>query len=100
VVSVALRKCIQTLRAFDVLTGEARSGESVQSEHLLLPASLVPWAVHALILTREANAIEGVEAESAPEFFFLRLSVAGVNGYPLLDRFAVSPSRSSYAVAL
>jgi hypothetical protein len=98
---VAARKCIQTLRAFDVLTGQARSGESTQGDQLLLPESFAAWAVHALILSRNTDAIDGTEAESAPEFFFfLRLSTGNVAGYPYLDRFAISPSRAAYAITV
>lgn len=96
IINVAIRKCVLTLRSFGVLKGERGLGRSTLGPQLALPPSLVPWAVHALIETRGAEAIDDTEAESAPEFFFLDLRLANVNGYPYLERFAVSPSRSSY----
>ena len=99
VVDVAQRKCIQTLRAFGALAGERGTVVSQPGERLPLPESLAPWAIHAVVLGRNAESIDVGEIGAAPEAFFTDIVMRGMNGYALLERFNVGPSRASYVAS-
>lgn len=94
VVNVAQRKCVQTLRDFGVLTAPRGSSVSQVGEQLVLPAEMVPWAVHGLMLSRGIEALETTEVRSAPELFFLGLPPSVPNGYRYLERHSASQGRS------
>jgi hypothetical protein len=99
VINVAQRKCIQTLRAFSALEGHRGAAVSQAGERLRLPATHTPWAVHAIILGRNAESIDAGEIGASPEAFFADIVMHGVNGYALLERFNLGPSRVSYVAA-
>jgi hypothetical protein len=98
IVQVAQRMCVYTLRAFGALTPDGRS-ISTAADPLPLPRSLSAWAVHALVLGRDAQAIDTMEIDVAPELFFTHLEFPSVNEYPLLERFAMAAGRSELVLA-
>lgn len=98
IVQVAQRMCIYTLRAFRALTADARSISSAAAP-LELPTSLTAWAVHALVLGRDSEAIDVMEIDFAPELFFVRLPVQQIAGYPYLERYAMAAGRAELVLA-
>lgn len=99
IVEVAQRMCIYTLRAFGALSAEPRASVSRPAEPLPLPRDLGMWAVHALVLARNAESIDLMEIDVAPEIFFTSVEAQPGNGYPLLERFSMAAGRAEFVLA-
>jgi hypothetical protein len=99
IVEVAQRMCIYTLRAFGALSAEPRASVSRPAEPLLLSRDLGMWAVHALVLARNAESIDIMEVDAAPEVFFTSLEAPRGNGYPLLERFSMAGGRAEFVLS-
>jgi hypothetical protein len=97
-ISLATRKCLQTLRAFGALQKESGSSTSRAGERLGLEGDWGLWALAALLLTRGADALDATTAETAPEFFFLGLRVSGGAPHVLLERRTSGDGRTLYAL--
>lgn len=98
IVQVAQRMCIYSLRHFGALMADARSTSSA-AEPLPLTSSLNAWAVHAVVLGRDAGAIDLMEVDVAPELFFVRLDSRQINDYPHLERYAMAAGRAELVLA-
>jgi hypothetical protein len=94
VIQVAQRKCVQTLRDFGAVHAHPRSTVSYSAPPLPLPAGMSIWAIHALVLSRDAESIDLIEVDGAPELFFTRLEVTTASAYPLLERFSQGAGRA------
>lgn len=97
--NTAQRNCIRTLRAFGVLDAERGASSSTAGEQFELPSSMLRWAAHALILSREAESVHEQDVSSAAEFFFLRIPSGATGDYPLLEFLNIGPRQRALVLA-
>lgn len=98
-VHVSVRFAVKTLRAFELLTGDAGTSLSQRGVRLDVAPHTGRWIVHALLLCRGAEAIDERDVRSAPELFGLELPDRFENGYPLIERHAEGGGRTVLALS-
>jgi hypothetical protein len=86
-VDVGARKVVTTMRYLGLL--EAADGKVLTcARPMAVPAGLGPWITHALLLTRQVEAVGIDELSRSPELATLDVANGRPNGYPLLDAHA------------
>lgn len=83
-VDVAARKSYTTLRNLGVLSQEKQTLRGAHS-HAEAPKALGGWLVHAVIATRQADALPMTSALASPELLGLNIIPSSVAAYPLLE---------------
>lgn len=88
-VDVAARKAYTTFANLGLI---AKVGQTIQPAETLsnVPAVLGAWAAHALMLTRQADAVPITSLASAPEMLGWRIGPLVMPNYPLLTRHATA----------
>jgi hypothetical protein len=92
-VNVATRSSVRTLRAFGVLGGDEGDSSSELADRLPVDRDILPWIIHALLVSRGIREIDLREAMSAPELFMFDLPASFDNGYPNIERFVEGSGR-------
>ena len=94
-VSAAVGKVITTLRRIGIVEGGGRTPVS-RTTPLVASSLASTWLVHAIMLTRGAQAIDVHDALTAPEAFWVK-ELAPSPEYPLLERHTEGLHRRVWA---
>jgi hypothetical protein len=94
VVDVSTRAVIRTLQWLDLLGGRKGAKSIVPGARVRVPASMVSWLTHALLLARGLQEIDARTARSCPEFFMFDIPPVRDVSYPFLERFNEADSRT------
>jgi hypothetical protein len=95
-VDIAARKVYTSMKSLGVLSGGGRDVLRA-GEKLSVSATLTPWLIHALLLTRGVESIPASGIRSAPELFWADPSTFVTDEYPLLKRHNEGGSRVIWA---
>lgn len=83
-IDVGARKVVTTLRHLGLLAGP-NGGPLALGKQPVVPAELQSWITHALLLTRQVEAIDTVEPSRAFELATVRFEHASGAAYPLFE---------------
>jgi hypothetical protein len=89
-------KAVTTLRRLDIVRGGGRTPVT-RAELLACGPLAATWLIHAVMLTRQANAIDMYEAKVAPELFWVD-SLTPSNEYPLFEIHIEGPKRRVWVI--
>lgn len=95
-VDVAARAATRTLRNLGVVAGRKGARAVVPGYRLSVSPALVPWLVHALLLTRGTDEVDAGEVRRCPEFFMVKLPRTWSMKYPYIERFNEGGNRTVY----
>lgn len=83
-VDIGARKVVTSMRYLGLLDGP-NGGPLVLGRQPVVPSELTGWTMHALLLTRQAEAIGTDSPSRALELATVKAGTSGIGSYPLLD---------------